>query len=83
MFCKCFTVLQKCCRGWVHVKQNILRPRHSRRKSATLKHFSKCYIVHVTTFEKQVQVVFDPAKNVFATFLQMFWFTYNHGRVGG
>jgi len=28
---------------------NILRPRHSRGKSAVLKHLCKCFILHVTT----------------------------------
>jgi len=52
---------------------NILRPRPSHVKSTVLKHFCKCFILHVTAV--YLQAVFDAAKNVliiFANVLNIF-----------
>jgi len=39
-------------------------------KSTALKHFCKCFILHVTTV--YLQAVFDPAKNVLQLFCKCF-----------
>jgi len=36
-------------RRWLHANKTSLRPRYSRGKSTALKHFCKCFILHVTT----------------------------------
>ena len=38
---------------------NILSPRHSRGKSAALKHFCKCFILHVTTVLETGHIFFE------------------------
>ena len=69
MFCKIFaaakTLLDVVTCKIKHFTTFLL-PRPSHGKSTALKHFCKCFILHVTSV--YLQVVFDHAKNVLQHF---------------